>query len=165
MIVLVMGVSGAGKSTVGTLLARALDATFIEADDHHPPANVEKMQAGVPLDDADRWPWLDALAGAIREAVALGRVVVACSALRRRYRDRLLAGQSAPVRVVHLTGSPAVIGARMSARTGHYMPASLLPTQIAALEVPDDAITVDVSLTLEVQIRTILHLLEGIGAH
>ena len=164
MIVLVMGVSGAGKSTVGMRLAQALGAAFIEADDHHPPANVEKMRAGVPLDDADRWPWLDALADAIRAAAAAGCVVVACSALRHRYRDRLLAGQSVPVRIVHLTGSPAVIGARMSTRTDHYMPPSLLPTQIAALEVPDDAITVDVSLALEEQVRTILHLLKEAGA-
>lgn len=145
MIVLVMGVSGCGKSTVGRRLADRLGAVFLEADEFHPPANVAKMRDGVPLTDEDRWPWLDALAAAIDAAAADGDVVVACSALRRTYRERLLGRHRDGARIVHLHGSPELIAERLRARTGHYMPPSLLPTQIATLEAPDDALVVDIA--------------------
>ena len=141
--VVVMGVSGSGKSTVGAALARALAVPFVDADALHPEANRAKMAAGIPLDDADRAPWLDAV-GAV---LAAGPVVVACSALKRTYRDRLRA--AAPeLRLVFLDGSPALLASRMAARPGHFMPASLLDSQLAALERPapdEHAITADIA--------------------
>lgn len=162
MIVLVMGVSGAGKSTVGRLLADALGAVFLEADDFHPPANVERMRAGTPLEDRDRRPWLDALAAAIDAEAAEGRpVVVACSALKRAYRERLLGRHAGRARVVHLRGDPALIAGRLEGRSGHYMPPALLPTQIAALEPPEDALAVDVGAPPEVLVDGIVRALRG----
>jgi len=141
--VVVMGVSGSGKSTVGASLADALGVPFVDGDALHPAANVAKMAAGIPLDDADRAPWLDAV-GAV---LAAGPVVVACSALKRTYRDRLRA--AAPeLRLVFLDGSPALLASRMGARPGHFMPASLLDSQLAALERPapdEHAITADIA--------------------
>jgi gluconokinase len=145
--IVVMGVSGCGKSTLGALLAERLGWDFEDGDGFHPPQNVEKMRAGTPLNDDDRWPWLDAIARRIAAARAGGTVVViACSALKRAYRDRLRAGQG-DVRFLHLTGEPALIMARQAARTGHYMPASLIASQFATLEPPDteaDVIDLDV---------------------
>ncbi|MBR0675964.1 gluconokinase [Roseomonas alkaliterrae] len=142
-----MGVSGAGKSTVGALLAERLGWPFEDGDSFHPPANVEKMRAGTPLTDEDRWPWLAAIAARITAARAEGRgVVIACSALKRAYRDVLRAGH-ADIRFLHLTGEPALIMARQAARQGHYMPASLVASQFATLEPPDteaDVIDLDV---------------------
>lgn len=136
MIVLVMGVSGAGKTTIGRDLAARLGAVFLEGDDFHPPANVAKMARGEPLDDADRRPWLTALAAAIAKAKQDGRdAVVACSALKRRYRDILL-GDRADCRIVHLSGDRDVIAAHLAARRGHYMPPGLLDSQLAALDPP-----------------------------
>ena len=134
----VMGVSGAGKSRLGAMLAEALGGTFIDADDLHPPANRAKMAAGTPLDDADRWPWLDRVAAAM--AAPAPPVVVACSALRRRYRDRLRQGAPGTV-FLHLAGSPEAIEARLRTRRGHFMPPSLLRSQIDTLEPlgPDEA--------------------------
>jgi gluconokinase len=144
MVVVLMGVSGTGKTEVGTRLARALGGEFAEGDDYHPPANVEKMRSGVPLDDADRQPWLETLSREIGAWLAAGRtVVLACSALKQRYRDVLKAGRPG-VRFVHLAGDPALIRERLSGRRGHYMPASLLDSQLAALEEPADAITVGI---------------------
>jgi gluconokinase len=144
--VVVMGVCGCGKSSVGVRLAREIDATFIEGDAFHPPANVARMAAGVPLTDDDRWGWLDALAAQLANAREEGRnVVLACSALTRRYRDRLRRG-APDLRFVHLHGDRAMLAARMAARQGHYMPASLLDSQLATLEAPGDdehAITLD----------------------
>ena len=140
MIVLVMGVSGAGKSTLGSLLAERLGYEFIDADEHHPPENVAKMAAGTPLDDDDRWPWLDRLNALLR---AKGHAVLACSALKAAYRERLLRGIHAP-RIVHLRGAPQLIAARLAERRHRYMPASLLASQFAILEPPAEAITVDV---------------------
>lgn len=157
MIVLVMGVSGCGKSTVGLRLAERLGATFLEADEFHPPANVAKMAGGEPLTDEDRWPWLDALADGIRREQAEGRtVVVACSALKRAYRERLLAGHSDHAHIVHLAGEPALIAERMAARSDHFMPPSLLSTQIATLESPDDAVTVDITAPPDALVEMIL---------
>jgi len=134
MRVLVMGVSGCGKSTVGTLLAERLGVAFADADAFHPPANIAKMSAGVPLTDEDRWPWLDAI-GAWLDARATVGGIVTCSALKRVYRARLLEGRSG-VRLLHLHGEPALIGARQAAREGHFMPSSLMTSQFATLEPP-----------------------------
>jgi gluconokinase len=128
-----MGVSGSGKTTVGAALAATLGLRFVDADDLHPTANVGKMQAGIPLTDDDRWPWLDAV-GAV---LADGDVVVACSALRRIYRDRLRT--AAPdLALVYLHGSRDLLAERMGHRPGHFMPASLLESQLDTLEPPKD---------------------------
>jgi gluconokinase len=132
--IIVMGVSGSGKSTIGALLAERLGWPFADADSFHPPENVAKMAAGTPLTDADRWPWLDAIAAHIGAARKAGRpVVVACSALRRAYRDRLRAGHGDLI-FLHLSGAPAVIAERQAARQGHFMPPSLMASQFATLE-------------------------------
>ena len=145
MIVVMMGVSGCGKTSVGRALAAALGWPFIEGDDYHPPDNVAKMAAGVPLDDADRWPWLDRLADEIGAIAARGDgAVLACSALKQSYRDRLVArAPPGAVRFVHLTGDFESIAARLAKRHHRYMPASLLASQFATLEPPVDAIVVD----------------------
>ncbi|APV51687.1 gluconate kinase [Betaproteobacteria bacterium GR16-43] len=131
-----MGVSGSGKTTVGTLLAQRLGWPFADADAFHPPENVAKMRAGIPLTDEDRWPWLDAMAAWIDQARTGGKCgVVACSALKRRYRDRII-GARDDVRLVYLEGSYEVIARRMAERPHHYMPVSLLRSQFEALEPP-----------------------------
>lgn len=138
-----MGVSGSGKTTVGAALADALGLRFVDGDALHPAANVAKMAAGIPLDDADRGPWLDA----IGTVLAAGSVVVACSALKHVYRDRLRA--AAPnLELVFLDGAPELLAARMVARPGHFMPTSLLDSQLQTLEPPtadEHPLTVDIS--------------------
>lgn len=132
--VVVMGVSGSGKTTVAERLAERLDWEFAEGDDFHPRANVEKMAAGHPLDDDDRWPWLRTIGGWIDQREATGRsVVVTCSALKRSYRDLLREGRPS-VWFAHVTADAALIRDRIEHRSGHYMPASLLDSQLAALE-------------------------------
>jgi gluconokinase len=142
-----MGVSGCGKSSVGEALAPRLGIPYVDGDDLHPPENVAKMRAGTPLTDDDRWPWLDRVAGVLRDSAP---VIVGCSALKRAYRDRIRAGAGDAVTFVHLAGDRALIAARMGSRTGHYMPPSLLDSQFAALEPPgpDEAITLDIALPL-----------------
>ncbi|MDE1917970.1 MAG: gluconokinase [Sphingomonadales bacterium] len=132
-----MGVSGSGKSTLGALLARQLGCTFLEGDSFHSPQNVEKMRAGIPLTDTDRWPWLDQLGAAIEEAVGRdGLVVVACSALRRVYRERLTASARLPMVFILPSTTAAELARRMEGRPDHYMPPSLLGSQLATLEAP-----------------------------
>ncbi|MEU9238033.1 gluconokinase [Streptomyces sp. NPDC048385] len=144
-VVAVMGVAGTGKTTIGPLLAARLGVPYAEGDDFHPPANIAKMSAGHPLDDADRWPWLDAIG-----AWAHGREgggVVSCSALKRAYRDRLRAAAPGLV-FVHLTGDRQLIEDRMSHRRGHFMPTALLDSQFAALqplEADEAGVDVDIS--------------------
>ncbi|TDE00328.1 gluconokinase [Jiangella asiatica] len=130
----VMGVSGSGKTTVAKRLADRLGRPFVEADDMHPPANVAKMAAGTPLTDADRWPWLELVRDWLSEQTKAGRCgVITCSALRRSYRD-ILRGADGHVRFVHLDGDPEVIAERMRKRQGHFMPPSLLRSQLDTLE-------------------------------
>jgi gluconokinase len=149
MVIVLMGVSGTGKTEVGTRLARALNGEFAEGDDYHPPANVAKMRSGVPLDDADREPWLETLSREIGAWLDAGKtVVLACSALKQSYRDILKAGRPG-VRFVYLKGDEALISSRLEGRHGHYMPASLLDSQLAALQEPADAITVGIDATPE----------------
>jgi gluconokinase len=158
MIAVLMGVSGAGKTTIGRLLAERLGWRFIDADEHHPKANVEKMAAGIPLEDADRWPWLDELNRLLR---AERDAVLACSALKESYRRRLLAG-IAHARLVFLEGDRALIAARVAARKHRYMPASLLDSQFATLEPPAQAIRIDVSAPVE---RSVDAIVAAIGPH
>lgn len=143
-----MGVSGCGKSSVGAALSRATGLSYVDGDDLHPPRNIAKMRAGVPLEDEDRWPWLDRVAEVL---AAQAPVIVGCSALRRRYRDRIRTGAGGPVHFVHLAGSQAMIAARLGRRAGHYMPVSLLASQFATLEPPgpdETALTVTIDRSL-----------------
>ena len=157
--VVVMGVSGCGKTTVGERLARALGADFIEGDAFHPAANVERMAAGIALTDADRQGWLEALAEQLgASAKARRSVVLGCSALKRRYRDTLRQGVPA-LRLVHLVGSRELLATRLAARRGHYMPASLLDSQLATLEPPgpdERAITLDIAAATDTLVQDAL---------
>jgi gluconokinase len=152
MIVLVMGVAGVGKTTIGEALARALGARFIDADDYHPPENVAKMKAGIPLQDADRWPWLDRLNEELKKH---RNAVLACSALKERYRRRLAEGV-ADIRIVYLHGTAELLRERIKARQHRYMPAALLESQLATLEPPSDASAIDVAATPEQCVAAIL---------
>ena len=151
----IMGVSGCGKSSVGAGLAARLGLNYRDGDDLHPPENVAKMRAGMPLTDADRWPWLDRVGQVL---LAEAPVIVGCSALKRAYRDRIRTAAGGPVTFVHLDGSQEVIAARMALRQGHYMPLSLLDSQFAALEPPaaEEAITVSIDQPLEAIVADIL---------
>ena len=142
MIVIVMGTTGSGKTTVGSLLAKPMGWEFVDADDFHPPSNVEKMKHGIPLTDADREPWLKALHDKIVEWTAEKRsVVLACSALKQSYRDELRA--SSDVKFVYLKGSYQLFSERVLARRGHFAKQDLLASQFATLEEPTDAVIVD----------------------
>jgi carbohydrate kinase (thermoresistant glucokinase family) len=144
--VVVMGVSGSGKSTVGLALARLLDVPFVEGDGLHPECNVALMAAGTPLTDDDRAGWLDAVAARLHAGELNAGIVVSCSALKRSYRDRLRAAAPS-TRFVHLHGSPDTLRERMLGREGHYMPASLLQSQLDILEPPgadETAIELDI---------------------
>ncbi len=162
MIVVLMGVTGTGKSTVGKLLAGALGWTFVEGDDFHPAANVEKMRRGIPLNDNDRRPWLDAIRHRLDEAVDRGEnVVLACSALKHRYQHYLESHDPEAIRFVYLSGSRETLRQRLAGRQGHFMNPALLESQFEALEPPDEAITVDIEHSprdIAAEIRTRLGL-------
>jgi gluconokinase len=154
--IVVMGVSGSGKSTVGKALAQRLRVPFADADDFHPPANIAKMTAGHALDDNDRFPWLEAIGDWLAEHCGGG--VMSCSALKRKYRDQLR-NHCAQVQFLHLTGSPEVIGRRQASRPGHFMPRSLLASQFDTLEPlqPDeDGVTIDVDQDIDSIVETYL---------
>lgn len=156
MIVVVMGVSGSGKTTIGTALATRLGWSFVEGDDWHPRQNVAKMSAGTPLTDEDRWPWLDRLNAELRAREARGEsAVVACSALKQTYRDRLTRGL-ARWQLVFLHGSFELLGKRIAERKHRYMPASLLQSQFTVLEPPANAIAMDVAEPAERCVEKIL---------
>jgi gluconokinase len=154
MVVIVMGVTGAGKTTVGSLLASQMGWGFADADSFHSPANKAKMQQGVPLTDADRIPWLQALRDAISHWIAEGRnFVLACSALKRNYRDILRV--SPDVRIVYLKGTQDLISSRLKLRHGHFAGESILASQFAALEEPEHAIEIDINSSPDDLVRVI----------
>ena len=148
-VVVVMGVAGSGKTTIGSALAAAMGASFVDADALHPQANIAKMHAGVPLDDADRAPWLERVRAVIEEALIKGsRLVVACSALRDRYRHAL-ARDKEPIAFVLLDAPKSVLAARLAARSGHFFDPSLLDSQLETLERPEGAVVVDATQPVE----------------
>jgi len=166
LVVVVMGVSGSGKSTLAEALARKLDFSFLEGDSFHSDENKRKMSAGIALEDADRWPWLDALSAAIGATRVAARpekgVVATCSALKRTYRDRIRSAVRPPLLFVYLSVGRETLEHRMHSRHGHFMPAALLDSQLSTLEVPAsdeaDAITIavgDVEETLRNVLRAI----------
>lgn len=134
--IIVMGVSGCGKSTVGEELAKQLGVPFAEGDKLHPASNVKKMAAGTPLNDDDRWPWLDLVGADLRKGYEADGIVISCSALKKIYRERLRESCGGPLAFVYLEGSVDLLTERMGARTGHFMPLSLLQNQLATMEVP-----------------------------
>jgi len=149
--IVVMGVAGSGKTSVGERLAAHYGCPFRDADEFHPAANIAKMSAGIALNDDDRWPWLDAIAAAIRDAAPNG-IVVACSALKRVYRERISERAARPVTFVFLDGSLATLRQRIGGRRGHFMPPSLLDSQLATLERPspdEDAVRVSIDAPLK----------------
>ena len=159
MIIVLMGVSGSGKSTLGRALSAALGWEFVEGDAYHPPANVEKMRRGQPLDDDDRMPWLDSLNSYLRERQRRSlNAIVACSALKQSYRSRLANGL-VDTEFVYLYGSSELIRRRLQLRDDHFMPGALLDSQMAALEPPDEAVMVDIALTTALQADTVIRAL------
>jgi carbohydrate kinase (thermoresistant glucokinase family) len=160
VIVVVMGVCGCGKTSVGRALANELGWPFFDADDFHPPANVAKMASGIALTDDDRGPWLDGLAAEMRAVARTGQhAVLACSALKESYRQRIAQGlekadgdgEGTEVRIVYLKGDAATIEPRLALRSGHFMAPSLLASQLAALEEPEQALVIDIRQTTEAQ--------------
>jgi len=159
MVIILMGVTGSGKTTIGLALAASLQWQFVDADDFHSPANVAKMRAGIPLNDADRVPWLASLHDVVAGWLNAGtNAVLACSALKQSYREQLLV--SPEVRLVYLRGSRELIVQRLAQRHGHYMDPNLLPSQFAALEEPLDAIVVDVETEVP---ELVAHIHEALG--
>ncbi|MEW6643962.1 MAG: gluconokinase [Pseudomonadota bacterium] len=162
--IILMGVSGSGKSTVAGALAQRTGLISADADSFHPPANITKMHAGIPLTDEDRWPWLRAIATAIdhHAASARGPLIIACSALKRTYRDLLVHGRC-DVQMVYLKGSEALIARRLAARRDHFMPPSLLASQFATLEEPapdEPVITVAIDASVDAIVAEIIHRLD-----
>jgi gluconokinase len=162
MIIILMGVSGAGKTTLGQLLASQLGWAFADADDYHSAINVEKMRTGIPLTDADRAPWLETLRVLIAGWLTAGKnAVLACSALKHTYREQLQL--SAEVKIVYLKGTPSLLHQRLHSRLGHFMTEQMLASQLAALEEPDHAVVVDVDASptvIAAKIRASLALTE-----
>ncbi|WP_029874108.1 gluconokinase [Rhizobium leguminosarum] len=165
--IIVMGVSGCGKSSVGEKLAEALHLAFVEGDALHPAANVEKMSKGIPLTDEDRMPWLDRIGEDIKASLEKSKgIIVSCSALKRLYRDRLRAAAGGNLFFVYLEGSRALLMKRMGERKGHFMPVSLLDSQLATLEVPTGepgVVTVDIDDTVDGIAATALKSLAALG--
>ncbi len=154
-LIIIMGVSGTGKSTIGRLLSKSLQLPFHDADDFHPEANVRKMREGNPLNDLDRAPWLQLLSDKLQEWSETG-AILACSALKATYREILGKNGQLPLRWIHLIGSIDIIRARMQARKDHFMPDTLLQSQFDALEVPDEAIAIDIGEKPEILVEEIL---------
>ena len=156
---IVMGVSGSGKTTIGEMLAARISWRYEDADTFHPPSNVTKMSAGQPLTDEDRWPWLKAIAAEIDRVCAAGeRAVIGCSALRRAYRDVLVHGRD-DIRIVYLKGTQALIADRLAQRKGHFMPPALLTSQFTTLEPPTDderAVIVSIDGSVEAIVEEIV---------
>jgi gluconokinase len=167
-IVVVMGVSSSGKTTVGREIARRLHAPFLDADDYHSEANIKKMSAGIPLTDEDRWSWLESMGKALHAAAEIKGVAVgACSALKRSYRDFMTKAAGEPILFVYLDGSYELIDARIKARKHHFMPESLLKSQFATLEKPaadENAITVPIADTSEKIADAVMAKLTGFKA-
>jgi gluconokinase len=164
MIIILMGVSGSGKTTVGQILSKKLGWPLLDADAFHSTANVEKMRSGIPLQDTDRWPWLDRMNVALKEREVRGEsALLACSALKQIYRDRLSNG-IADIHWVHLSGGFELIRQRLEARQGHYMKAGLLESQFAALEEPDNALRVDIDDTPNAIADSVLRRLPALEA-
>ncbi|MBB4332975.1 gluconokinase [Rhizobium leguminosarum] len=165
--IIVMGVSGCGKSSAGEKLAEALHLVFVEGDALHPTANVEKMSKGIPLTDEDRMPWLDRIGEDMKASLEKSEgIIVSCSALKRIYRDRLRAAVGGNLFFVYLEGSRALLMKRMCERKGHFMPVSLLDSQLATLEVPTGepgVVTVDIDDTIEGIAATALEGLAALG--
>ena len=155
MVYIVMGVSGCGKTTIGNLLAREKQIPFFDADDFHPPVNIKKMSAGIPLDDSDRLPWLQVLSEKIKEWSEANGAILACSALKKDYRD-ILQSKTEDVTIIWLDGSYELIKSRMQDREGHYMPPGLLKSQFDALEPPKNAIRIDIDKKPETIVSEIL---------
>lgn len=166
--IVMMGVAGSGKSTLGRTLAGKLNATFLEGDDFQPRANIGKMSRGIPLTDADRWPWLEAIASEIAATATGGRnVVAACSALKRSYRDFLRSVAGDDLVVVMLHGPKELIASRLAGRVDHFMPASLLVSQFETLEWPDpeeNPILVDIAQEPRILIADLISLILGCDA-
>lgn len=162
--IVVMGVSGTGKTVVGQRIARRLGVPFLEGDDFHPRRNVEKMSSGLPLDDADRLPWLDAIGAAIKGA-ATKSLVVTCSALKRAYRERLATAAGRPLVFLFLDGSRETVARRIAARRGHFMPPGLLDSQLATLEKPapdENAIRISVEPPLDAVVNGAMTVLDRV---
>ena len=155
-VIIIMGVSGSGKTTIGKMLAEKTRFEFYDADNFHPKENIEKMQAGIPLTDEDRWPWLDNMNNFAKEKIKTGNVIVTCSALKEIYRLRLCKGIETSCRWIFLKGTYDMILQRMQQRKEHYMPASLLQSQFDALEEPTGAITEDISQSPEIIVQRII---------
>lgn len=151
--IIVMGVSGSGKTSIAESIAAKLQVAFVEGDSLHPASNVEKMSKGIPLTDDDRWPWLDEIGRQMSASLADGAgIVVSCSALKRVYRDRLRSATGGNLYFVYLNGSKELLSARMGHRQGHFMPTSLLESQLATLEVPTGepgVVTVGIDETID----------------
>ena len=155
--VVIMGVSGSGKTTVGKLVAERLGGFFIDGDDLHPAANIKKMKHGTPLDDTDRWPWLDYIVRTAQERMVSQSVVVACSALKKSYRARF---SSIPYHLVYLEGQQDKIKSRLLRRDGHFMPIDLIDSQFADLEAPEDALVAQVTWPIETIVEHIIKAIE-----